>query len=463
MKQQQHNHKRRRLGETALHTTTSTTTSFTPVTIMCGDLVVLPHQLLQPGFIHINNTTGLILKISSTPPRTTTTNIKMLRTPIIIPGHVDIHNHGVGGANDVIDYWNNPQYTLNRLARSGTTSVIATVVFPDNETSRSTNTCKSISECVNQDGYGCVVRGIHAEGPIVATLGGLPDSSNQAESDNIKDFDHLLTNVIGEHLKIMTISPSIDVKLNYARMKMLTERHIKVSLGHDKNCTEQDIVGALRAVQSSVNDTVKVEQEESSFNYRRCHMTHVFNVQQFHHRNSGLANFALIKSFPNMPMYQNLLPPTVEVIGDFKHVSPLTLKALFSSRNTMSDVCVITDAIAEATPGKRIQYSNDRLAEVSSDGQTVNIAGTNLLCGSCTSLHSTFRRLVDVLNIPLLEAVHICSTTPSQIVGIGNVVGSLVVGKRADLLLLDVNLNVLKTVVGGKIVWDCESPMEVVV
>jgi len=63
----------------------------------------------------------------------------------------------------------------------------------------------------------------------------------------------------------------------------------------------------------------------------------------------------------------------------------------------------------------------------------------------------------------LLEAVHICSTTPSQIVGIGNVVGSLVVGKRADLLLLDVNLNVLKTVVGGKIVWDCENPMEVVV
>ena len=434
MEQPTQSHKRRRLGETPIHTTKNHAKQ--PHKCICGDIVVTPQRLLSPGYVHFDSD-GMIILISETPPA----SFQDFETaPILIPGHVDIHNHGVGGADDVVDYWNVPSYTLSRLARVGTTSVIATLVFPDNQHERSKTTCDALSACVNQDGHGCVVRGIHAEGPVVATLGGLPDSSRQA-AGSVEEFECLL-NDIGEHLKIMTVAPSCDVQQNYARLQMLSKRNVKISLGHDKNCTEADIVGALRAVGPQ----------------HRCHMTHVFNVQQFHHRNSGLANFALVSEFPQLAAFQDLTPPTVEVIGDFQHVSPMALRALLGARG-VNDICCITDAIAESIPGKRIKYSSDRLAEVSEDGQTVNIAGTTTLCGSCTSLHDTFRRLVDVLKVTMLEAVHVCSTTPSRIVGIDNEVGSLEIGKRGDLLMLDKDLNLLQTVIGGRTVWDCDAPM----
>ena len=433
-----HSHKRRRLGEVALHTTSIATPPL-PI-LLHGHKVVTPAGILSPGYILIAST-GTITSITSTPPHVNS-NVRTRSAPLIVPGFVDIHNHGVGGAEDVVDYWNNPSYTLHRLARLGTTSVLSTVVFPDGQLERSKHTCQQISSCVNTTEYGCVLRGIHGEGPIVATLGGLPDSSKQTASKTAS-FDEFLEQVVGPHLKIMTISPSADAARQYERIQCLAARNVRVSLGHDKNCTEQDILGALHAVAPD-----------------RCHMTHAFNVQQFHHRNSGLANFALVGTFPNLPCFQGIEPPTVEVIGDLKHVSALTLRALLGARSTR-DVCVITDAIAENVPGKQMKYSSDRWAEVSADGETVNIAGTSLLCGSCTNMHATFQRMVHVLGVDLMDAVQLTATTPARIVGLDDVVGSIQVGLQGDVLLLDEGeLTLLGVVVSGREIWSCDSPNE---
>ena len=128
----------------------------------------------------------------------------------------------------------------------------------------------------------------------------------------------------------------------------------------------------------------------------RMHLTHGFNVQKFHHRESGLANFAMARALPALPRYAGIVSPTVEVIGDLKHVSPMALQALLDAR-TPRDMCLITDAIAEPYPGQRVRYSRDRVAEVSGDGKTVVVAGTTLLCGSCASMLDGWRHLVTTL------------------------------------------------------------------
>ena len=433
--------RKRRLGLAPHHTSASSSPACRHQ-IICGNKVVTPRGVLAPGYLTFTADGDIAAITAQPPPHTSIATI--LTVPLIVPGHVDIHNHGVGGAEDVLDYWNNPCYTLARLAKQGTTSCLATVVFLDGQSSRSTHTCGVISSVVDQDGHGCVLRGIHAEGPVVATLGGLPESKQQAtlEDPDLATFSILLDN-IGAHLKIMTISPSCERGNNCARLRLLAKRNIKIALGHDKNCTELDILKALHVVKPA-----------------RCHTTHVFNVQSFHHRNAGLVNFAMVPTFPKLSQYNGIEPPTVEVICDFRHVSAMALQALFAARSPM-DVCCITDAIAESIPGKKIKYSSDRVAEVSNDGQTVNIAGTNLLCGSCTSMHATFRKLIDVLGVALEDAVLLCSTTPSVVAGIDRMVGSIDIGKRGDVLLLDENLNVLQTVVGGCTVWSSEAPMEV--
>ena len=111
---------------------------------------------------------------------------------------MDIHNHGFGGSEDVLDYWTNPEYTLSRLPKMGVTACLATVTLPGSESllRRSLEACrvlsKTIETCPNKFGAG--IYGIHAEGPIIATYGGLPNS-DAISKWTITNFRKLLDNI----------------------------------------------------------------------------------------------------------------------------------------------------------------------------------------------------------------------------------------------------------------------------
>ena len=93
----------------------------------------------------------------------------------------------------------------------------------------------------------------------------------------------------------MTISPSIDFMHHFERIKILKNEGIIPALGHDRQCTEEQIIAALTVLDGS-------DQKEHR-KYSSLHMTHCFNVQKFHHRNVGLANFALT---PTLPKYRQI-------------------------------------------------------------------------------------------------------------------------------------------------------------
>jgi len=124
-----------------------------------------------------------------------------------------------------------------------------------------------------------VIEGIHAEGPLVATCGGLAPTDIQLTEFDFKKFLDQIPS-----LKIMTISPSLEAKINYSRLKILLQRDIVPALGHDNDATEDDIVGALQIAGET-----------------QLHITHLFNVTKLHHREIGLTNVGLLSTFPNLP------------------------------------------------------------------------------------------------------------------------------------------------------------------
>merc|ERR1712039_664492 len=117
----------------------------------------------------------------------------------------------------------------------------------------------------------------------------------------------------------MGIAPSLEARSArpFARMKILLERGIRVALGHDTSCSVEEVVGAL-----------KVAGEHGA----RPHITHAFNVQRFHHRDCGLANVAILPKAPCIAALANVELPSVEVIGDCVHASPLILQLVASSK-----------------------------------------------------------------------------------------------------------------------------------
>lgn len=278
------------------------------------------------------------------------------------------------------------------------------------------------------DGEGAVLEGIHSEGPIITDLGGLPGSYNEMTSD---EFEQLLIKM--HHLKIMTISPHAEASNDYRRIKCLLKRGVVPALGHDKQATEDEILAAL-----ALDET------------QQFHLTHLFNVCSFHHRSPGLVNFGLLDDLPNLPKYKGIKTPTVEIIGDLAHVDPLAISLLLRSRH-FNSIAFITDCVLEGVPGKTVKYGN-RQMQVSPSGRTLSIIGTNTLAGSCSTLLDTFHSLVNIFGVPIGKAMMMLSENPARIAKISHT-GRIEVGKRADLLLFDDNLRLLRTVVYGKIVF----------
>eukprot|EP00931_Biecheleriopsis_adriatica_P076626 TRINITY_DN50314_c0_g1_i1.p1 TRINITY_DN50314_c0_g1~~TRINITY_DN50314_c0_g1_i1.p1 ORF type:complete len:481 (+),score=61.49 TRINITY_DN50314_c0_g1_i1:78-1520(+) len=451
-------------------------------------IVIDAVTILEPGYLLVKD--GLVADFSDSESSCTWHFDEELHADIVVPGFIDIHTHGVGGADEIAEFWQHPEYTLGRVAKYGTTAVLATMVIPSGESlsagrpakSGSASICKVFETCSclacspslaksvteiavklnefrGELGYGAVLEGIHAEGPIIASLGGLPRSDAEMPMAAFKK----LLDALGPALKVMTISPSIEARaeMPFAKLRLLIERGVRPALGHDTSCTLEDVLGALKV--ATYMDTC-------------LHITHCFNVQKFHHRECGLTNVALLPRKPDMPAFADVTLPTIELIGDSVHVSPLVLQVACACK-PQGTACFITDGIAEPVPGLRIKYAG-RVAEVKErDGRgavysTSALGGDEVLVGSCIALLDAFRTAakcdlagvaalgrsiaVKTLGLELCRAVDMCCCTPAVVAKLPHI-GNLRVGQRADILLMDMNLDLKTVLVAGAIVHDTRT------
>jgi N-acetylglucosamine-6-phosphate deacetylase len=106
-------------------------------------------------------------------------NFNILKTFLITPGFIDIHTHGIGGNKDLTEYWLNSQYTCERVVKTGTTSLLATITFPKDNDILTEKIINTIITNIGKVNNKCaIIEGIHAEGPIVSDLGGLAEVEN---------------------------------------------------------------------------------------------------------------------------------------------------------------------------------------------------------------------------------------------------------------------------------------------
>ena len=452
--------------------------------------------------------------------------MQFIECDIICPGLIDIHTHGLGSdisinkRNDARFYYLDPLYTMTRLPKLGTTSFLATIVFPDQLIDDTIKMCQNLKinhwQKLETNGNCAVLEGIHCEGPVVANFGGLPDSTKLISKYNndLNEFKSLMTKLNNNQLdpnnnfvKIMTISPSVDHPPSsnhnhdhdqddkdtgnkmFEKISYLISDECKTvaALGHDRNCNEDQILQCLsipemakkiqtqkeneferKKQETENNDSCKDECKDIMDNIRSpFHLTHVFNVQSFHHRNVGLANFALCPILPNTKKYikyklnginNSHKLPSIEIIGDLVHVSPILIQSILSNYKIKNEIfgnniCFITDGISEAVPNKNINYNPQHPCAVDAYGKTVVNRGTNVICGSCIDMFSIFKSLINVFGCNVNQAAQLCSTNPARIARLDNKIGTLDIGKRGDVILLNDNLDLQATVVNGNVVY----------
>ena len=343
----------------------------------------------------------------------------------VLPGLIDLHIHGAGGADahagEIADL-------AAFLPRCGVTAFLPTLAADAEE--RTLAALRAVAEVRSrqgavdgggddQPGRGALVLGAHLEGPFLnpERAGAIPPEYMRPADPATADR---LLGVAPGLVRLMTLAPEVAGALEL--IPRLVRENVVVSIGH----TTADYELARRALDAGAR-----------------HTTHLFNAMTgLHHRAPGLAGAMLTDE-----------RATVELIADGEHVHPVTLALAIRAKGP-AGVALVSDAVGPAgLPSGEYDWLGKR---VRSDGRTVRLPdGT--LAGSLGTLDVALRtmtgRLPGGAGFGLAEAALMASTVPARILGLERK-GRLVAGCDADLTALDGEGRVRLTMVGGRVVYD---------
>ena len=326
----------------------------------------------------------------------------------VAPGLVDVHIHGYSGV-DVSD--NNPD-DIRKMARgllaNGVTAFLPTTLTVAWETLESVccHVRKLMEESLSPDFDGAQIAGMHMEGPFINPS----KKGAQNEAYILKpDADKVLP--FRDVIKVITFAPEMPGGLEFTR-RLRQETNIALSIGH----TGANFDQAMDAIHAGV-----------------MRSTHTFNAMTpLMHRDPGVVGATL-----NTDIYTELIPDTFHVN---KGIFPMM------TRLKGNKLVLITDALRSAGMPDG-EYENGGQVFVLKGIECRLKDGT--IAGSVLKLNQGVRNLRDYGFIPLYAAVRAASLNAAESAHLDGRKGSLTPGKDADIILMDEDCNVLRTIVRG--------------
>ena len=215
---------------------------------------------------------------------------------------------------------------------------------------------------------------------------------------------------------LVTLAPELDGGIDLIRW--LVARGHRVSLGHSGATYDQ----ALEAIAAGAR-----------------HATHLFNrMPPLGHRSPGLVGAILQAE-----------EVAAELICDGFHVHPTLVRTAIAAKGP-SRIMAITDGTAASglPAGARATLGGEPITA----GESAAFLEDGTIAGSILTMDGAFRMLVRKVGLSLVDAVTVCSTTPASELGLTGH-GVIAAGAAADLVVLDAQLSVLQTYVGGKLAY----------
>lgn len=317
----------------------------------------------------------------------------------LAPGFIDMHIHGAGGyGSDLNITQENLAFMVSFLESKGITTF-------------NLATCCSLSMLEKMKTYleassylAEHVAGVYFEGPFInpEKKGGLPIDS--ISKPNISYLNEILSyKVDGKPIvRVMTVAPELEGADKI--IKILNQNKVRVAFGHS------------------------MADYKTASNYSGVHITHLYNAQRgLDHKKAGLALYPFVDK-----------EATYELICDGVHVDldlvDFTLSTIKPNRH-----CLISDGMSFCGlgAGKGKYLGKD----IYSDGKACYYSDNNVLIGSACLISETGKNLVkrNILTIP--ELFVSASLNPAKVLGVSDR-GQIKKGLRADLILLDDELNV---------------------
>lgn len=366
--------------------------------LITADTLLTGRELLRPGWIDVSD--GVVLAVGSgPPPRAADYDLGAVT---VVPGFVDTHLHGGGGANFTSATPEETAAAVGVHRRHGTTAVVASLV-----TAGPDELLRQVTELAGDVRSG-VIDGVHLEGPWLSTNRCGAHQPSLMRDPDPDEIDRVLA-AGGGAVRMVTMAPERDGAL--AAIRQLVAAGVVAALGHTEATYEQ--------TRAAIDAGATVG-------------THLFNAMRPVDRREPGPVVALLED-PRV---------TVELITDGVHVAPAIYRHV--TRSVGPDrVSLVSDAMA-ATGMADGRYHLGPLAVDVVDG-VASVAGTDTIAGSTATMDRVFRFAVQHCGLPRDEALELAvrqsSLNPAGALGLP--ADGIVPGAKADVAVLDSDLRVV--------------------
>lgn len=369
--------------------------------LLTADRVLTPVRDLQPGWVHVDG--DRIADLGPGPPPRTPDLV--LGDLTVVPGYVDAHVHGGGGAAFGPGGAEAAARVVNAHLAHGTTTMMASLV-----TDASESLARAVAELavLVEDG---LLAGVHLEGPWLSPAHKGAHDPALLTHPTPQQIDALVAAGRGQ-LRMVTLAPELPGGLE--AIARLSGHGVVVAIGHTDATYDQ--------TRAAIDAGVTVG-------------THVFNAMRaLHHREPG----PIVALLEEEGVH-------VELVADGVHLHPAALRLAATMKP--HDFVLVTDAMAAAGAADG-DYRLGPLEVEVRDG-VARLADSGAIAGSTLTMDEAVRHTVRIVGIPLNQAVRAATSRPAAMLGLSGSVGSLRIGLAADLLVLDSQLRVQRVMRRG--------------
>jgi N-acetylglucosamine-6-phosphate deacetylase len=371
------------------------------MTILAGARVVTRRRILDPGWVEIEH--GRITRAGAGSPQAGSSGVVDLSGGWLLPGFIDLHVHGGGGA-DVTKGADDMAAAVAFHRTHGTTTTLVSLMAQPVELM-----CAQLEWAASLTHAG-EIAGVHLEGPFLAAA---RCGAQRPESLLLPDAPVLrkLLDAGQGCVRTVTIAPELPGALDL--ISELVANGVVAAIGHTDATYDEAIAGIEAGATLA---------------------THLFNgMRPFNHREPGAAIAALDSGVH------------VEMVNDGIHVHDSLIRLV--GRSAPRALTFITDAISATGVGDG-EYTLGEQSVVVRDGAP-RLASTDKLAGSTLTLDEAVRRAVQPVGLSLEVASAAASGNPAQVLGLADSTGSIAAGMAADLVVLDADLCVQRVMRRG--------------
>lgn len=377
--------------------------------VITNGIIYTPQGVIEQGFIEINDDKIVAVQEGQYVGDLETVDAKGKH---VLPGFIDIHIHGGYGEDAMDASYEGLQHLTEQLLSEGTTSFLATTMTQSDEAIE--HALANIADFYKQQekGKGAEIVGIHLEGPFISEHKVGAQNPKFVQRPSVEKIQHF-QQVAQDLIKIITIAPEVS---GATEVIQALSDDIIFSMGHTV------------ATFDEANDAVAQGAK---------HITHLYNAGSgFEHRNPGIFGSAWTNDHIH-----------TEIIGDGVHSHPAAVNIAYKQKGN-ERMYLITDAMrAKGMPEGEYDLGGQNVIVKDNEAHLA----TGSLAGSILRMNDGLNNLVQFTGAPLGELWRVTSLNQAQALGIDDTKGSIENGKDADIVIVDDNIQVEKTIKAGTV------------